>query len=283
MTAHRTKLTQRTQIEDRKASDGALRFNFMMAFVQGCVSNPTAKHAFYLSVIGCLVEGTFTAIGIAGYFRLGSALLLLYGLENFVDFISSAVVLWRFYAPGELTKEREQVLQDREDRAAVAISFLIILLGCLVVPAAVGDLAAGAPTEQQIDVGLDLVLTISFLSVVIFSFMTFLKLYYAKVLNSESLHKDGLCSVIGILLSTFIFISSWLINKYPDFWKIDAYSAIFCGTIAILIGSHGALRAILEKDLNVFSFSFWNGDVADSNSSISQGVDETKPTLSEVV
>jgi hypothetical protein len=55
-------------------------------------------------------------------------------MENFVDFISSAVVLWRFYAPGELTKEREKLLNDREDRAAVAISFLIILLGCLVIP-----------------------------------------------------------------------------------------------------------------------------------------------------
>jgi hypothetical protein len=55
-------------------------------------------------------------------------------MENFVDFISSAVVLWRFYVPGELTKEREKLLNDREDRAAVAISVLIILLGCLVIP-----------------------------------------------------------------------------------------------------------------------------------------------------
>jgi hypothetical protein len=55
-------------------------------------------------------------------------------MENFVDFISSAVVLWRFYAPGELTKEREKVLNDREDRAAVGVSFLIILLGCIVIP-----------------------------------------------------------------------------------------------------------------------------------------------------
>lgn len=177
-----------------------------------------------------------------------------------MDFISSAVVLWRFFAPGELTKEREQLLHDREDRAAVAISFLIILFGCLVVPAAVGDLAAGAPTERQMDVGLPVVMSISVASFVIFFFLTFLKLYYARVLNSESLHKDGLCSVIGLLLSACIFVSSWVITAYPDFWKIDAYLAIVCGVLAILIGSHGALRAILEKGLNVFSIGFWKGN-----------------------
>jgi len=225
-----------------------------------CSSNPTAKHAFYLSVIGCFLEGIFTAVGIAGYIHTGSALLLLYGLENVVDLISSCVVLWRFYAPGELTKEVEASLREREDRAAVAVSFLIILLGCLVVPAAVGDLAAGAPIENDVDeVDLEVVMTISFSSVLIFSFMTYLKLNYAKVLNSPSMQKDGLCSFIGLLLSTFIFLSSWLINTYPVFWKVDAYLAIFLGIIAILIGSHGALQAILEKDMDIFSVAFWNG------------------------
>lgn len=210
--------------------------------------------------------------------------MLLYGLENLVDFISSAVVFWRFFAPGELTKEREQLLQDREDRAAVAISFLIIMLGCLVIPAAVGDLAAGAPTENDVDVGLEVVMSISFVSFVIFFFMTFLKLYYARVLKSESLHKDGLCSAIGLVLSLLIFVSSWLINTYPDFWKIDAYLAIICGVIAVGIGTHGALQAILERDLNVFSFAFWKGDDSDPNLTISPAAtNEMKPTLSEVV
>lgn len=32
------------------------------------ISNPTPKHAFYLSVVGCILEGGFTAMGIVGYF-----------------------------------------------------------------------------------------------------------------------------------------------------------------------------------------------------------------------
>ena len=124
--------------------------------------------------------------------------MLLYGLENFVDFISSAVVLWRFYAPGELTKEREAILNQRGDRAAVAISFLILILGCLVIPAAVADLHGGTPSEEDVDEGLEVIIAISIVSIGVFFVMTVLKFYYAKVLNSECLHKDGLCSVIGL-------------------------------------------------------------------------------------
>lgn len=242
------------------------------------MSKPTAKHAFYLSVIGCVVEGIFTFVGIAGYFVLGSPLLLVYGLENAIDFTSSAVVLWRFYAPGELTKEREQVLMSREERAGVAISFLIIVLGCLVVPAAVGDLAEGAP--KDVDVAMEVVMVISFLSVSIFSFLTYLKLHYAKVLNSESLHKDGLCSVIGLMLSASIFITTWLINTYPSLWTMDAYAAMICGSIALVIGTHGIVTAIVKKDLKIFSLAFWNGDANESGTEL---VEEPKTALSEVV
>ncbi|CAJ1950798.1 unnamed protein product [Cylindrotheca closterium] len=249
----------------------------------GCFKNPTAKHAFYLSVIGCAVEGLFTAVGLAGYFVLGSPLLLVYGLENVVDFISSAVVLWRFYAPGELTKARELELASREERAGVAVSFLILLLGCLVVPAAVGDLEEGAPTDQEVDAALELVMIISFLSVTIFTSLTYLKLKYARILNSESLHKDGLCSVIGLLLSTLIFITSWLINKYPILWKIDAYGAMLCGSIAIFIGSHGIITAVMKKDLPIFSITFWKGETGTEPTNLAAGANEPKTQLSEVV
>eukprot|EP00980_Cylindrotheca_fusiformis_P019908 scaffold7017_cov134-Cylindrotheca_fusiformis.AAC.3 len=229
-----------------------------------CIVDPGPKHAFYLSITGCFLEALFTAAGVAGFFvsgssmMTGSALLLLYGMENCVDFISSAVVLWRFYAPGVLTKEREKILHDREDRASVVISYLIILLGCLVIPAAVADLQAGEPEPDEAE-DLALIVALSICSVCIFSFLTCLKLYYAKVLSSESLHKDGLCSVIGLLLSVLILINSWLTSSRPEYWKLDPYAAMCCGAVAIGIGSHGLFSAIYRKELNIFSLSFWRG------------------------
>ena len=33
-----------------------------------CINSPTAKHAFYLGVAGVILEGSFTFLGIFGYF-----------------------------------------------------------------------------------------------------------------------------------------------------------------------------------------------------------------------
>jgi divalent metal cation (Fe/Co/Zn/Cd) transporter len=128
------------------------------------------------------------------------------------------------------------------------------------VSAAVADLRAGAPGDEEVDEDLDIVIAIALCSVVIFSFLTYLKLYYAKVLNSESLHKDGLCSVIGLLLSILIFANSQVISSHPEYWRLDPYFAIACGGIAISIGSHGIFRAIFTKKLSISTLSFWRGE-----------------------
>ena len=50
------------------------------------------------------------------YLPTSSTLVLSYGLENIVDLISSLVVLWRFYNPGD-TEARKLLLKKREKRA----------------------------------------------------------------------------------------------------------------------------------------------------------------------
>jgi divalent metal cation (Fe/Co/Zn/Cd) transporter len=148
------------------------------------------------------------------------------------------------------------------------------------VSAAVADLQAGAPGDEEVDEDLDIVIAIALCSVVIFSFLTYLKLYYAKVLNSESLHKDGLCSVIGLLLSLLIFSNSWVISSHPEFWKLDPYLAIACGGIALSIGTHGIFRAIFTKKLSIFTLSFWRGEQV---ASVPADNEKNVHKLSEVV
>lgn len=146
--------------------------------------------------------------------------------------------------------------------------------------AAIADLEEGAPGDREVDEALDIVIAIATSSIFIFSFLTFLKLYYAKVLNSESLHKDGLCSVIGLLLSLLIFMNSWLISSHPEFWQIDPYSAMACGAVAVGIGSHGIFRAIFTKKLSIFSTSFWRGEQV---SAVPADNEKNDLKLSEVV
>jgi hypothetical protein len=75
-----------------------------------------------------------------------------FGLENCVDLLSSVVVVWRFYVPigKTVTEEREKLLEKREERASVAISFILILLGLFVCGGALSDLVNGPESENDL-------------------------------------------------------------------------------------------------------------------------------------
>eukprot|EP00529_Nitzschia_sp_RCC80_P034905 CAMPEP_0113473966 /NCGR_PEP_ID=MMETSP0014_2-20120614/18328_1 /TAXON_ID=2857 /ORGANISM="Nitzschia sp." /LENGTH=111 /DNA_ID=CAMNT_0000366773 /DNA_START=142 /DNA_END=473 /DNA_ORIENTATION=+ /assembly_acc=CAM_ASM_000159 len=107
-------------------------------------NDPSAKNAFILSVVSVLFTLIAAFVGIGYYMTTGSSLTLVFGLENVVDFLSSVVVLWRFFVPGKMTKEREELLKSREVRASTAISFIMILLGLGVVASSSYDLSNGA-------------------------------------------------------------------------------------------------------------------------------------------
>jgi Na+/H+ antiporter NhaD/arsenite permease-like protein len=68
-------------------------------------------------------------------------------VENSVDFISSVIVLWRFFVPHSLTEEIEKKLHKREERASLAISIIMGLLGLGILIAAVDDFLQGEDGE----------------------------------------------------------------------------------------------------------------------------------------
>jgi drug/metabolite transporter (DMT)-like permease len=208
---------------------------------------------------------------------------LTYGLQNFVDFLSSVVAFWRFYCPGTLTKERVAVLVQREARAGVAISFFILVLGVLVIMASVGDLNAG---PKDADEGLAIVAAVSFASIIVYTIMTAFKLRYARKLQSDALLKDGLCSLIGVFLSIIICVNSWIINESPDLWRLDASFAIFCGLFALGIGLHGLVYAYFVQGLPICSPEWWWSAKQSALEMAEGGTEngtEEKTKLSEVV
>ena len=79
-------------------------------------SNPEPIHAYNLSLFSVLLTLVASLIGLLGYVPTGSSLVLCWGLENLVDLLSSLVVLWRFFNPGD-TEERILTLKKREKRA----------------------------------------------------------------------------------------------------------------------------------------------------------------------
>jgi divalent metal cation (Fe/Co/Zn/Cd) transporter len=54
--------------------------------------DPTSKHAFLISWVGVVLELSAAIVGLIYWSASGSALVLVFGLENIVDFLSSVVV-----------------------------------------------------------------------------------------------------------------------------------------------------------------------------------------------
>jgi hypothetical protein len=98
---------------------------------------------------------------------------------------------------------------------------------------------------------------LSFLSTVIFGSLTMLKFRYATALDSPSLYKDGLCSMIGTILSVTLFINSLIVEQFPGFWFVDPTVAFFCGMVALFLGCHHVGQA-RKAGIPIFSSSWWS-------------------------
>lgn len=218
-----------------------------------CWKEPNSRSAYKLSWISTFLTVVFACLGIAFYLLTGSAMCLVFGLENCVDFLSSAVVLWRFWASGLMTKEKEKTLKRRELRASMAISLILMLLGFGVIATSSYDIAKGPETKHE----MDFVLTMAGISVFVFGTLTFFKFHYASALDSESLYKDGVCSLIGTTLAAALFTNTLLIRTRPQIWWLDPCVAMICGFAALFIGVQSVFVAWKHRRVPVLSLSWW--------------------------
>ena len=179
--------------------------------------------------------------------------MLTYGLENLVDFLSSVVVCWRFYSPGGTDAVHDATLQKREKRASVAISFVLFLLGLGVLIAALEDFAKGLETAPH----LRMIVYMSMFSFITFGALTLVKFRYSKVLQSPSLRKDAICSLIGTVLSGSLLMNSLVILANNSFWWLDPLIALLCGTMALLIGTGSIYRALVVQGIPVCDPKWW--------------------------
>jgi len=178
---------------------------------------------------------------------------LVFGLENLVDFLSSVVVLWRFWASGKMTKAREKSLKRRELRASMAISLILMLLGMGVIGTSSYDISIGPGSAHD----LDIVLGMAGTSVFVFGSLAFFKFHYAVALDSESLYKDGVCSLIGTILAAALFTNTLIIGRLPDIWWLDPCVAMVCGFAALFLGFHSIFVAWRYRRVPVLSLSWW--------------------------
>mmetsp|Transcript_30707 Transcript_30707/g.35818 ORF Transcript_30707/g.35818 Transcript_30707/m.35818 type:complete len:274 (+) Transcript_30707:98-919(+) len=215
-------------------------------------SQPTPHHAYILSCASVLITVIAIIFGFFAYAKFDDSLILIYALENIIDFISTAIVLWRFNTN---EADNESLAENREKRASVAINFVLIALGFFGLICSIDDLTLGYDPTSTSDLGV--LTSLSFVSFIVFGILASFKLQYGKCLKSASLKKDALCSAIGALLSFTMFFAALLEAPTNGYWWIDPVVAFACGLGALVYGCFGVYKAHVRDGLPIFSCSWY--------------------------
>jgi hypothetical protein len=116
---------------------------------------------------------------------------------------------------------------------------------------------------------------VAFVSIFIFGILSIFKFHYGTYLESPSLYKDGICSLIGAVLAGALFVNTLIIDEHPGVWWIDPLVSFGAGTAAIVIGGRAVWAARYEEHLPILNFSWWmltQGEDGNGNSTeIPQG------------
>lgn len=244
-------------------------------------NEPTGHHAFVLSWISLFITLTASIFGIAAYYKLDSSLILVYGLENMVDFISSVIVLWRFYLPPSSDAAEEARLLGREKRASVGISIVLAILGFGTILSSTEDFASGKEESME---NLNVIYYVALVSIFIFGLMATVKFQYARVLNSSSLRKDGICSALGTILAVSLFFNtSMALASNGRLWWLDPLVAIACGIGSLVYGLKGIYKAYVKEGAPIFTRSWWlYGGGGGSSQKNMEEFEMPAPTANEV-
>ncbi|KAJ1463275.1 hypothetical protein M885DRAFT_584138 [Pelagophyceae sp. CCMP2097] len=215
-----------------------------------CAWRAGVREAYELSVVSLAAAAVATLMGAVSAFQSRSATALGYTLENVVDSVGSALLLWRFSGGGGGASKA--ALELRERRADVGISIMFVVLALIVAIDAAGDLAN---EEEEGDVTELIVLYTP--SMLLFLFLGLAKMHVGRAIRSPALRKDGVCSLAGALLSFGVLVSA-LLEELTDIWWADSLIAL---VVAGGLGLKGVLSvaAATRQGVRWWSLGFWMG------------------------
>mmetsp|Transcript_7754 Transcript_7754/g.16830 ORF Transcript_7754/g.16830 Transcript_7754/m.16830 type:complete len:249 (-) Transcript_7754:198-944(-) len=222
----------------------------------GWWSHPSPENAKILSVISCVATAVAAILGISMWTKTASISILSFGLENFIDLFSSAVIVWRFFPANNNLDNQEKIdaLLAREKRASVAIAAVILMLGIQIIGLSIVRFRRGSYFDgDDFD---QLTLAIALASSLIFGTLTMVKLHYADKLDSHALKKDGFCSAAGTILSFVVILETVVSDMDQNIWFFDPLIALIVGLSCIVVGA----RTLKNQEWSFLTKSFWMND-----------------------
>lgn len=172
-----------------------------------------------------LLEGV---VSILAAVWAGSTALLGFGLDSFVESLSGAVMVWRFWNYGTNAEDEDFERVERTAQRLVAYTFFI--LGAYVTYDALSALVHEEVPETSL-----LGLLIAVVSVIVMPVLFVLKYRLGRSINSPSLVADSKETLACVLLSVALLIGLGA-NALWNLWWTDPAAALI---IAILIFREG--------------------------------------------
>ena len=197
---------------------------FGLARMKFSLSYPGPNEAYLISWVSLALTGAAFVIGLVVATSSNSSATLGFALENAVDGISSALVLWRFWGGGHSIPVAE--LELREKRASVGIALAFVVLAFTV-----GGTASAHISEHSVPSNVAALLGVSAPSVVVFAVLGVIKLHLGYATRSPSLKKDAACSLCGALLSLGVCVGTAVADTA---WWFDAVVALLVSGALLL-------------------------------------------------
>lgn len=161
----------------------------------------------------------------------GSAALLGFGADSFVESLSGAVMMWRFWHP--------HGAHDRERRAARYVGLSLLVLAAYVTYEAVAALWTAAPPERSL-----VAIVVAVASLIVMPVLFLLKRRIALSIGSGSLLADSkqtlACSLLSVALLAGTGSNYWL-----GWWQADPIAGL---VIALYLLKEG-LEVLKTRDL----------------------------------
>ncbi len=182
-----------------------------------------ALNLSYFTVGYNIIEGI---VSIAGGLALGSVSLVGFGLDSFVESLSSGVLIWRFRKHDDTEGAEEQT----EQKATKLIAYTFFILGAYVLFESVKKLYSGEGPEQSL-----LGVFIAIMSITIMAFVWRKKYELGKLMHSDSLIADSKQTLACIFMSVTLLLGLGL-NYFYGLWWTDGVVGII---IALFLFKEG--------------------------------------------
>jgi hypothetical protein len=108
----------------------------------------------------------------------------------------------------------------------------------------------------EADTDVDFLFIGSLISIIFCGALAIIKFKYAADLDSQSMYKDGICSLIGVCLSASLLLTTAIIESFPAAWYIDPVASLVLGVGASVYGFKLVIDMI-QSGVPIFHRNWW--------------------------